>query len=62
MEGGYNKPWRIAKHQVRRTWTDNVEKCSIILYGFELTKIDRLGKITIDVLKSCLMNFVVKYL
>ena len=31
---------------------DNVDKCSIILYGFELTKTNRLRKITVDALKS----------
>ena len=55
MEGGYNKPLKIAKHQVRGKlieWTDNVDKCSIILYGFELTKTNRLRKTTVDALKS----------
>jgi len=55
MEGGYNKPLKIAKRQVRGKlveWTDNVDKCSIILYGFELTKTNRLRKTTVDALKS----------
>ena len=55
MERGYNKRLKIAKRQVRGKlieWTDNVDKCSIILYGFELTKTNRLRKTTVDALKS----------
>ena len=55
MEGGYNKQWKVAKHRVRGKlveWTDCVEKCTIVLYAFELTNAGRLRKATVDALKS----------
>ena len=55
MEGGYEMPWSICKVKVRRRmieWRDSVAKCTIILYGIELDKAQKLKQTTIDTLKS----------
>lgn len=55
MEGGYEKQWTVMKVKAKRgniEWKDSVPKCSIILYGFELTKGHKLRKSTVDALKS----------
>ena len=60
MEGDYNKQWKVAKRRVKGKlveWTDCVDKCTIILYAFELTKTDRLKKATVDALKSLYNEF-----
>ena len=52
MEGDYNKQWKVAKRRVKGKlveWRDCVDKCTGILYAFELTKTDRA---TVDALKS----------
>ena len=56
-------PTRIAamtKHRFKgklQEWTDCVDKCSIILYGFELTKANRLRKPTVDALMALYNEF-----
>jgi len=60
MEGDYNKQWKVTKHRFKgklQEWTDCVDKCSIILYGFELTKADRLRKPTVDALMALYNEF-----
>ena len=60
MEGDYNKQWKVAKHRFRgklQEWTDCVDKCSVILYGFELTKANRLRKPTVDALMALYNEF-----
>ena len=55
MEGTYSKSWKVAKHVMNGKlveWTDCIEKCTIILYDFKLTKAGRLRKTTVDALKS----------
>ena len=55
MEGGYDKPWKVTKIQTRGRkveWKDSVPLCSIILFGFELTKGGKLKHCTVKELKS----------
>jgi len=58
--GDYNKQWKVTKHRFKgklQEWTDCVDKCSIILYGFELTKANRLRKPTVDALMALYNEF-----
>ena len=55
MEGDYNQQWKVAKHSVKGKlveWRDVVEKHTIILYAFQLTKASKLRKTTVNALKS----------
>lgn len=52
MEGGYEKQRTVMKVKRNIVWKDSIPKCSIVLYGFELTKGHKLRKSTVDALKS----------